>query len=240
MRDTSVDLLVFDWDGTLIDSIGSIVDCTLATFEALGLGPLPEAEVRRTVGLGLKETVETLLPDTPIELRNQVREVYFKHWIGGFCDQPRLFPCAEATLGKLQEEGFLLAIATGKSRRGLERDLARVGLRECFLTTRTVDEAPSKPDPTMLLDILDDLGVWPARAIMVGDTTYDLQMAAAAGAGAVGVHSGSHTADQLCTLTPLACLPSVGDFPAWLRSHQGHSEVVGNATSALPGPSRRQ
>lgn len=211
------ELLVFDWDGTLIDSIGTIVACTQATLDELELPPLPDQAIRQTIGLGLKETLETLLPDADRALAERVREVYFQHWVTTYCNQPLLFPEIEPLLSGLAEEGYVLAVATGKSRRGLERDMDRIGLRELFATTRTVDEAHSKPHPQMLLDVLEDLGVRAEDALMIGDTTHDLRMAEAARVEAVAVAGGSQPRKVLEELSPLACLDTVHQLPEWLE-----------------------
>ncbi|MCB1055872.1 MAG: HAD-IA family hydrolase [Acidobacteria bacterium] len=217
------ELLVFDWDGTLIDSIGSIVACTQTTLAELGLEPLPDLAIRQTIGLGLKETLEALLPDASRELANQIRETYFHHWLTTYCHQPILFPDVEPTLQRLAGEGYVMAVATGKSRRGLERDMARIGLREYFATTRTVDEAPSKPSPQMLLDVLDDLGMHARTTLMIGDTTHDLHMARAAGVAAVAVTGGSQTRQTLAEAEPLDLLGSVLDLPEWLALRTAHA-----------------
>jgi phosphoglycolate phosphatase len=209
------ELLIFDWDGTLFDSIGSIVACTMATMEELKIEGVSEHAVRQTIGLGLPETLEMLFPNGNALLRQRVREVYFHLW-PDFRDRPSLFRGTEATLQSFAEAGYLLAVATGKSRMGLSRDMERSQTAALFATTRTVDEAPSKPHPAMVLDILDELGLRPHQALVVGDTTYDLLMAKNAGAPAVGVTSGSHPREQLLTAEPLDCLDSVLDLGAWL------------------------
>src|SRR5215210_8779923 len=118
----------------------------------------------------------------------------------------------------LAAEGYLLAVATGKSRRGLDHSLEQTGLQELFHSTRTADEAFSKPHPQMLLDILDELGARPAEAAMIGDTTFDLEMARNAGTWGIGVCSGSHCREDLQRLKPLACLERVVDLPGWLAA----------------------
>lgn len=226
MNPRPYELLVFDWDGTLIDSIGSIVACTQTTLGELGLEPLPDLAIRQTIGLGLKETLETLLPDADAELAKRIREVYFHHWLTTYCHEPILFPDVEPTLRQLADAGYVMAVATGKSRRGLERDMGRIGLREYFATTRTVDEAPSKPSPQMLLDVLDDLGVGATAALMIGDTTHDLHMARAAGVAGVAVTGGSQTRETLEEADPLDLLATVLELPEWLlaRSTSAHLE----------------
>jgi phosphoglycolate phosphatase len=211
-------LLVFDWDGTLMDSVGSIVACTQAVVRDLELGEIPEATIRGTIGLGLRETVEALVPGCTDELCLSVLERYRHHWFSTFRDRPVLFAGVEEVLRNLAEEGWLLAVATGKSRRGLEYVLDQSGLRGLFHSTRTADEAFSKPHPRMLLDILDDLGAAPGEAVMIGDTTFDLEMARNAGMAAIGVCTGSHCREELQRLAPLACLETVVELPAWLAA----------------------
>jgi phosphoglycolate phosphatase len=209
-------LLVFDWDGTLMDSIGSIVACTRATLEDLGLPGLPDEKIRGTIGLGLRETVDVLWPGGGDEVFSQVLECYRKHWLATWRDLPLLFDGVSEMLAELAADGYLLAVATGKSRRGLDHVLEQTGLAKVFHATRTVDEAFSKPHPQMLLDILDELGV-PARdAVMVGDTTYDLEMAQNAGTASVGVCTGSHCREELERFGPVACLEGVVGLREWL------------------------
>lgn len=209
-------LLVFDWDGTLMDSIGSIVACTRATLEELGLPGLPDEKIRGTIGLGLRETVDVLWPGGGEEVFTQVLECYRKHWLATWRDLPLLFEGVPEMLQELAADGYLLAVATGKSRRGLDHVLEQTGLAGVFHATRTVDEAFSKPHPQMLLDILDELGV-PARdAVMIGDTTYDLEMARNAGTASVGVCTGSHCREELERLGPVACLEGVVGLREWL------------------------
>ena len=211
-------LLVFDWDGTLMDSIGPIVACTQTTIRELGLGELPEKTIRGTIGLGLRETIDILSPGCGDELYGEIVDCYRKHWVATYRDMPPLFAGVEEMLRGLADDGYLLAVATGKSRRGLEYALEQTGLRGVFHSTRTVDEAFSKPHPQMLLDILDDLGVPAAEAVMIGDTTYDLEMARNARTPAIGVCTGSHAREELEGLRPVACLDQVVDLAPWLAS----------------------
>lgn len=211
-------LLVFDWDGTLMDSVGSIVACTQAVLQELEMDDVPEPTIRGTIGLGMRETIEVLVPGCSDELYERIIDTYRNQWWSTFRDRPVLFPGVDAMLRSLSEQGYLLAVATGKSRRGLDHALEQTGLRDLFHSTRTVDEAFSKPHPRMLLDILDDLGVQPREAVMVGDTTFDLEMARNAGTAGVGVCTGSHCREELQELEPLVCLERVADLPAWLGS----------------------
>ncbi|HEX9943764.1 MAG TPA: HAD-IA family hydrolase [Thermoanaerobaculia bacterium] len=209
-------LLVFDWDGTLMDSIGTIVACTQAAVQELGLGGLPEETIRGTIGLGLRETIDILSPGCDDDLYGRILDCYRKHWLSTFCDMPLLFAGVDEMLRELAAEGYLLAVATGKSRRGLDYALDQTGLRDVFHATRTVDEAFSKPHPQMLLDILDEMGVAPRDAVMIGDTTYDLEMARSARMGAVGVCSGGHCREELERFGPLACLDQIVELAPWL------------------------
>jgi phosphoglycolate phosphatase len=214
-------LLAFDWDGTLMDSIGPIVACTRAVADELGLGDLDEDRIRSTVGLGLRETIEDLIPGISDEGFQEIIGSYRRHWHSTFRDLPFLFSGVAQMLGDLAEEGYLLAVATGKSRRGLEYSLTQTGLIGRFHATRTVDEALSKPHPQMLLDLLDELGVRPGDALMIGDTTYDLEMARNAGTASVGVCTGSHCREELLGFSPLVCLERVIDLPGWLSEGSG-------------------
>jgi phosphoglycolate phosphatase len=210
-------LLVFDWDGTLMDSVGSIVACTQATIAELGLAAVPVGTIRSCVGLGIRETVELLRPGADEATAREILETFRRHWFTTYRDRPVLFPRAAATLSALAAEGYLLAVATGKSRRGLDHALAATGLDHRFDATRTADEARSKPHPQMLLDLLAELGARPAEALMIGDSRWDLEMAAGAGTPAVAVASGAHRREELAELAPLAILDEVGGLPGWLR-----------------------
>jgi phosphoglycolate phosphatase len=214
--DLSYRLLVFDWDGTIIDSIGSIVGCMNATVAELGLPDIADETIRGTIGLGLSDTLEILMPGSEEPLQRRVVECYRRHWLGGWADRHALVTGAHEALLALERDGYWLAVATGKGRPGFERDVARFGLGELFLATRTVDEAPSKPSPDMILGLLDELGVRAEEALMVGDTPHDLRMAAAAGVAAVGVCSGSACRTELRSHEPAAVLPDVTHLAAWL------------------------
>ncbi len=215
-------LIVFDWDGTLMDSISTIVTCALAAVRDVQLEDEGSAaRIREAIGLGLDQTSAHVLPHADARQRAAWIERYRFHWLDTHRHQPVLFPGAKETIGSLVASGYWLAVATGKSRAGLDRDLHGTGQAPHFLATRTVSEAPSKPDPRMLLGILDELGVDRREALMVGDTTFDLDMARNAGMAAVGVLSGSHDEDRLIASQPLTCLASATDLPAWLASRAG-------------------
>ena len=209
-------LVVFDWDGTLMDSVGSIVACTQAAVADLGWGPVSSESIRGSVGLGLREAMLSLLPAAQHGDYERLLERYRAHWLGGLREQPFLFPGVEPMLARLEAAGLLLAVATGKSRRGLDHALEQSSLAGRFHATRTADEALSKPHPQMLLDILAELGVGAGEAVVVGDTTYDLDMARNAGTAAVAVLSGTQPREELARSGPLALLDRVAELPAWL------------------------
>jgi phosphoglycolate phosphatase len=209
-------VLVFDWDGTLVDSIGTIVECTRTTLVELSI-PVPEEHtLRGVIGLGLRETVGVMVPGCDEATYQQIVLTYRKHWFGTFQRQTRLFRGARQALDELRARGYSLAVATGKSRRGLESELDATGIRAHFLATRTASEAPSKPHPQMLLDLITELGVDAAAALMIGDTSYDLEMARGASMRAVAVTSGGHDTIELERFDPLACLAGVHELPNWL------------------------
>ncbi|MEE8367044.1 MAG: HAD-IA family hydrolase [Thermoanaerobaculia bacterium] len=213
-------LLIFDWDGTLFDSIGSIVECTLVTLREIGHPEVEIDDIRGAIGLGLRETVNLFSPGCDDSMFDRIVQVYRRHWFAKYSHEPFLFPGVEEMLAGLAEKDYLLAIATAKGRTGLLKDLDRAQLQQRFHTTRTVDESPSKPSPQMLLDIMDELGVAPRQSLMIGDTTHDLQMAGNAGVEAVAVCSGSQSRERLLGEGPIVCLKGVADLGPWLLSQQ--------------------
>lgn len=211
-------LVVFDWDGTLMDSIGTIVECTQAACATVpGLTPPAAETIRQSIGLGLVETMNRFFPDGDRPLYDEVAAAYRRLWRADFKDRVALLAGAETTVRALHASGLRLGVATAKGRIGLERELALTGLGDLFHGTRTVDEAPSKPAPGMLLQLFAELAVDADESLMVGDTLWDLQMARAAGCAGVGVLTGGHSREQLDQGDPLACLDSVADLPGWLN-----------------------
>jgi phosphoglycolate phosphatase len=209
-------LIVFDWDGTLIDSIGSIVACTEAALADAGVAPPPLALLRGSIGLGLEESFERFYPTLEDAMRERILDRYRHHWIATWHERHDPFPAAAATLARLGEAGLLLAVATAKSRRGLVRDFERTGVGAQFHATRTVDECPAKPSPAMLLELMDELGTRPEQTLMVGDTRWDLEMASNAGVDAVAVLCGAQAEEELRACRQLDCLPHVGALVEWL------------------------
>jgi len=210
--------LIFDWDGTLMDSPGRITQCFQLAAREVGLGELPASRIRPYIGLGLWEAVTRMVPEADADTLHALIERYRHHDGGDRIPRPALFAGVEAMLEALEAEGYLLGVATSKSRRGLNRVLAATGLTRRFHASRTADEARSKPHPEMLLDVLDRLGVEPGEALMIGDSSYDLEMAANAGVPSVGVRCGVHDEAQLSACGPLAILDRSTDLPQWLEN----------------------
>lgn len=211
------DLLVFDWDGTLMDSIHRIVASMEAAAEDVGLAPLQRTDVLNIIGLGLPEAIARLFPAAPAAARSRFAERYRHYFVDASPIPAPLFPGATETLQQLRDQGYLLAVATGKARRGLDRALADTGCTHFFHASRCADEAPSKPHPQMLFDIMTELAVGPLRTLMIGDTEFDMQMAADAGVPALGVSYGVHTAERLSRHRPLTCLDDIGELVPWLQ-----------------------
>lgn len=220
-------LVVFDWDGTLIDSIAAIVDCTYAMLDELGLERVSESTVRSLIGSGLGESIRALVPGGDEETYHRVLATYSRLWFATYGQRSSLFAGARAVVSGLAEAGHLVAVATAKSRRGLDADLQRTGLDGIFDASRTADEATAKPSPAMLLEILDELGVRPREGLMVGDSVHDIEMARNAGVAALAVSSGAQSAETLQRTRPLACLSSITELPAWLKAR--HRLAVGKS-----------
>ena len=210
-------LLVFDWDGTLMDSEAKIVACLQAAAAEMRLATPAEKDARQVIGLGLVEALKMLFPEHDEETRKKLAEAYRDHFLVRNRARSRLFPGVTETLESLADD-YLLAVATGKSRRGLEKELDDSGLRPLFQATRCADEAFSKPHPQMLEDILDKLGMRPSGTLVIGDTEYDMQMAANAGSHGLGVSYGVHEPQRLIASGALATLDAFSEMPVWLSS----------------------
>ncbi|MBI3779251.1 MAG: HAD-IIIA family hydrolase [Gammaproteobacteria bacterium] len=209
-----------------MDSIAKIVRCFNAALEDAGVSGPGEDAIRHVIGLGLGEAVTELLPETDTATRDEVVERYRQHFLHLDQTGMELFPGVRAGLEDLSAQGYLLAIATGKARRGLERVLRDTGTAHLFCATRCADEAFSKPHPKMLEDILEQTGFTAGQALMVGDTTYDMQMARHAGMDGLAVTYGVHGRELLAQHGPLACLDSFTEVYAWLRRVNGASSVA--------------
>lgn len=209
------DLVVFDWDGTLSDSTAAIVRAIQDAAADLGLPVPDDATASHVIGLGLHEALARAVPSLP---RERIPEYSARYRVHYFARESELtlFSGARELIAELRAAGVPLAIATGKSQRGLQRALQQAGLVGEFAATRCADQTHPKPHPAMLLELAEELMVEPTRTLMIGDTTHDLQMAAAANAAGVGVTTGAHPADQLASCQPLALFDSLRDLHRWL------------------------
>lgn len=212
------DLVVFDWDGTLFDSTAIIVRCIQAAVADVGGSVPSDMQAAFVIGLGLKQALAHAAPDVPpqryTELGNRYRHHYSQHQ-----NDISLFAGVLPMLAELRAGGMQLAVATGKTRRGLDEALATVELRSLFDASRTADETASKPDPCMLQELMEQLDVTPARTLMVGDTTHDLQLALNAGCDSVAVSYGAHQPDSFAALLPRTVVHSVAELQHWLRAN---------------------
>ncbi|MER2517617.1 MAG: HAD-IIIA family hydrolase [Candidatus Accumulibacter phosphatis] len=209
-------LLVFDWDGTLLDSAGAIVDAIQAACSDLGL-PIPADErARHVIGLGLHDALRFAVPNLPADSYPLMVERYRHHYLQ-HDHELQLFDGAAAMIAELAAAGFLLAVATGKSRIGLDRALRSSGLGPYFHASRCADECFSKPHPQMLEELMDELSVDPERTLMIGDTTHDLLMGKNAGVACLAAGYGAHPAAALDALAPLARLQEIDEVAQWLR-----------------------
>lgn len=213
-----IELVIFDWDGTLIDSQANIVQCLQWMINDLKLPERTETQLSNIIGLGLHEALGELFPEYDTQAYQKMVDRYRYHFLSSDPSLP--FPGAEDVLSHLANNRYLLAVATGKGRRGLDKALDSTGFRQWFHATRCADETRSKPHPQMLEEILDELGVEPHRAVMIGDTEYDLQMAKSAGVHAIGVSYGVHDVSRLQQCEPRAVIDEIRALLDWLSGEK--------------------
>ncbi len=212
-----VKLLIFDWDGTLADSAAQIVNAMQGAIRGLGLPPRDDAAIRDLIGLGLNEGLQILYPEIEVDGLRRVLDSYRARWLSEGGGEAPLFSGALSAVQALHGEGYRVAIATGKSRRGLDRSLAHhTELQRLVINSRCADETLSKPDPLMLRQLLEDEGLAPEQALMIGDTEYDVAMACAIGMPALGVTCGVHAPERLQRAGARALVERVAGLPAWL------------------------
>jgi phosphoglycolate phosphatase len=210
-------LVVFDWDGTIIDSTGTIAECIQQAAAEMGL-PVPHDErARHVIGLGLHDSLRHAVPALPASRYGDFVALYRRYFLARE-DTMKLFPGMLELLSQLREK-HALAIATGKSRRGLDRALDAGGLRKYFSASRCADETNPKPHPAMLLELMNELNFSPQQLVMIGDTSHDLEMARAAGVDALGVTYGAHREAGLRSCGPLGCFSTVGELGEWLKAN---------------------
>ena len=216
--DRRYDLIVWDWDGTIMDSTPTIVQCIQQACRDLDF-PVPEDSIAsHVIGLGVHDSLRRVVPSIdPAHFPKLVDRFRF-HYLAKD-HELHLFQGMRELLEDLKTQGFMLGVATGKPRRGLDRSLRHHQLGHIFHDTRTADESFSKPHPGMLLDLSDSLQVPVRKILMIGDTTHDLEMAQAAGVDGVAVTYGAHPADALRSANSLACLDNVKELANWLEQN---------------------
>lgn len=209
-------LLIFDWDGTLMDSEFHIVTSMQAAIRDLDLPERSDNEIRNIIGLGLIEAVQTLYPQQASEaFAHKMAEAYRSYYFDEGAPQ-QLFPGAIEMINDLMAQNYILAIATGKSRKGLDLALDETGLKNVFTLSRCADETTSKPHPQMLNEIISALQVDKNETIMIGDTEYDMEMAYNAGTKAIAVSYGVHETERLLKYNPIGCIDDITDLPGLL------------------------
>ena len=218
MQIRNFDLIAFDWDGTLFDSTQIIVRCIQAAVRDVGGTAPTDKAAAYVIGLGLMQALAHAAPDVPQDKYPALGERYRYHY-QSHANDLSLFDGVLPLLEALKARGHLLAVATGKSRHGLDEALHSVELKGMFDSSRTADKTAGKPDPCMLYELMAELGVAPARLLMVGDTTHDLQMALNAGCPSVGVSYGAHEPDAFVALRPRFVAHSVQDLHDWLLAN---------------------
>lgn len=211
-------LIIFDWDGTIMDSAQKIANCISAAALDVGLEQPTEQEAKNIIGLSLFEAMTVLFPHESKELQAEMVERYKHHWLFEDETDQQLFAGVEEGLQTLHEIGAFLAIATGKSRRGLNSAFIHANVESYFVTTRCADETRSKPHPQMINEILDFTSIEPDKTIMVGDTTYDLDMAQSAGVDALGVSYGVHCEQALKKSGAIEICDSFNEVVSWLTN----------------------
>lgn len=209
-------LLIFDWDGTLSDSASRIVHCLQQAAVSTGHNPLPDETIRNIIGLGLPEAMQRLYPELELDAKERIKQSYIEHFLAHDQTPSPFFSGVEDGLQVLRKEGFQMAVATGKSRRGLNRVLENLKMTAFFDDSRCADETASKPHPLMLQELLQVFGRKPEQALMVGDTEYDMEMAQAAGVGRVAVSYGAHHVERLHPYEPVLAVDHFSEFVEWV------------------------
>jgi phosphoglycolate phosphatase len=199
-------LVIFDWDGTLMNSSAKIVASMQSAALDCDLNPLDSLAIENIIGLGLPEAIEKLYPGAPLFVREHLRDRYSHHFVHTFTKPSPLFEGVRDLLDGCVKLGVEIAVATGKSRRGIDRVLSETKLQHYFVSSRCADETKSKPHPAMVLELLEERAIPASAAVVIGDTEYDLEMAARAQVASIGVTYGSHSRDRLERHSPIDCV----------------------------------
>jgi phosphoglycolate phosphatase len=221
------ELLIFDWDGTLSDSIGRIVESMQSAATLVAMPVRDDLAIKGIIGLGLPEAIRTLYPDITDNDLIVFRQHYADHYMALDVEPSRLFDGVRESLEAFRAEGYRMAVATGKARRGLDRVLKAHGWQDYFDATRAADETASKPDPLMLEEILAHCGVRPEKALMVGDASFDLLMARNAGMDSVAVGYGAQALDSLRQYQPRLAIEHFSELRSWLGARSAESSLLG-------------
>jgi phosphoglycolate phosphatase len=217
-------LVVFDWDGTVSDSMGKIVRCVQAAAADLRLPSLPEEAILEIIGLSLGPAIARLYPHLSYSDVSRLSAAYSRHYLA---DEhiPGFYPGAREALEQLHDADFILAVATGKSRQGLNRVLAQLNAAHLFSDTRCADETASKPHPRMLTELLQACDVPSERAVMVGDTEFDMAMAKTIGMQRIAVSYGAHSVERLKAYEPAMCVHDLRLIVPWLINQKAINEA---------------
>lgn len=222
----SKQLLVFDWDGTLMDSQARIVNCLRTAIDEVGKEKRSDEQLSNVIGLGFREALLSLYPDDDDSFHKGLIDVYRHYFLSADKTPSVLFEGVLDMLENLNDQGYYLAIATGKGRHGLDIALNESGAGHFFHASRCADETRSKPHPQMLEELIEYFGVEADHTLMIGDTEYDLEMANNANVDGVGVSYGAHAEQRILDCKPIACVRSAQDLHSWLTdaiSNQGHN-----------------
>ena len=212
------ELIVFDWDGTLMDSTATIARAIQSSAQDLGL-PIPSDETaRHVIGLGWRDSLTLAVPELPLARYDEMSERYRHHYLSN-SRSLYLFNGIAELLQELKSRDHFLAVATGKSRSGLNDVLARSGLEPMMHATRCADECFSKPHPQMLEELMEELAIAPEATVMIGDTIHDLQIGINAGVSTIAVSYGAHQRALLEAQNPAACCDTVEELGQWLRQN---------------------
>lgn len=211
--------IIFDWDGTLVDSTGRIVEAMHLAANDIGLPSLTDHDVRQIIGLGLPEAIMDLWPQLDAQSADlkAMREAYNEHYMAEARPSINFFDYGLGLLESLNKEGFDLAVATGKSRRGLQRAFRELKVGHLFADSRCADETRSKPHPLMLNELAESLSVEPSAMLMIGDTQFDLNMANAANVDCVAITHGAHDEEKLSACNPLHMVDDLRGLHDWLK-----------------------
>lgn len=215
------ELIVFDWDGTIMDSECRIVACMQNAADDAGSEVPSRDATRNIIGLGMREAVERLFPEHDSDHHTKIIDAYRHHWLGDDIPHSLPFDGAEELLAKLNSQGYLMAVATGKSRRGLDKILKETGFGKYFHDTRCADETFSKPHPQMIEELMTDLNTDRVNTLMIGDSEYDIRMAANAKVDSIAVTHGVHDIERLMECGALARFDHLSEIAPWINQQNG-------------------